>query len=129
MPLYTDPMAGINRMNNSIERARRLAEERGMQDANYADQERAQGLRMNDARFAEERRRFDLGREDQAARRSQFDGLMRMLFGGGEPQPMEQNALRMRARSPMPLYDAPQDDGIDRRGINNSLARFIRGGM
>lgn len=125
MPISTEQFYAP--MNASIARARRLAEERGVQDANYADQERAQALRMGEARFAEDRRRFDLGREDQAARRSQFDGLMRMLFGQQDEQPGQMNALRMNYRSPAPM--AAPDDGIDRAGINNSLARFIRGRM
>jgi len=120
-------------MNRSVERANEAADARKRADWEYEDQQRRMATQRQQQDMTENVRRYDLGREDDRykfdTRRSQFDGLMRMLFGGGEPQPMEQNALRMRARSPMPLYDAPQDDGIDRRGINNSLARFIRGGM
>lgn len=131
---------GIARMNRSVERANDLHDRRayGMVDSEEEQrrlqaarqrQDMSEDVRRYDLGREEDRRRFDLGREDSAARRSQFDGLMKMLFGGGQPeQPGQMNALRFQVGAGGSPY-GPPDDGIDRRSINNSLARYIRGGM
>lgn len=96
---------------------RQLAARRGDIEARLAEQ----SLRQGDERFAEDRRRFD-------TRQAQFDGLMRMLFGGGQEDQGGLNALRRMRVGGMGGY-APPDDGIDRRSINNSLAAYLRGRM
>lgn len=120
-------------MNDSIRRARQAAQEQGQRDVDFAERSRGLQLRQAENDMAEDRRRYDLNREDSRytfdTRRSQFDGLMKMLFGGGQPeQPGQMNALRFQVGAGGSSY-GPPDDGIDRRAINNSLARYIRGGM
>lgn len=118
-------------MNDSIRRARQAAQEQGMRDSEFNERARSLQLRQGESDLTEGRRRYDLGREDDRyrfdTRRQQFDGLMKMLFGAA-PEQGGMNALRMQVGTGGSAY-GPPDDGIDRRSINNSLARYIRGGM
>lgn len=117
-------------MNNSIARARRLAEERGMADANYGDQARAEELRLM------QQAREMAGRNELEGNR-RFDSkvsLFRQLFGGGEPgghdtaQPV--NALtQFSGRGMRPQMPANFDDGMQRGRINNALSRYLMQGF
>ena len=130
---------GINRMNRSVERANELHDRRAYGMVEGEEEQRRLAAARQRQDMSEELRRYDLGREDEAARRAedrrrfdtrqtQFDGLMKMLFGGAPDQGGGVNALRMTVGGGGSPYGMP-DDGIDRRSINNSLARYIRGGM
>lgn len=136
MPWGTEKFLEAQRgANYSVERANQAADERKRALWAFEDQDRQarlregdlqarlaeQSLRQGDERFAEDRRRFD-------TRQAQFDGLMRMLFGGGQEDQGGPNALRRMRMGGMGGYTEP-DDGLDRRSINNSLAAYLRGRM
>ena len=113
-------------MNASVLRANAAADACKRAEWDYEDRARQQTLQ--DAAFAREDR---LSQDNEKRRR--FDAQLAafsQLFGAQAPQPQTgqpANAL-FRMRGQMGGGEGvPGEDGIDRRAINNSLARYLQG--
>lgn len=131
---YATPSASMSDYAQLMGRADANNDRNNRAEIDNLNEQQGYARALDNRGFAEEGRRYDLGREDSsrqdAEKRRMFDAKLAafaQLFGAGAPaaQPAQgpANALvRMRGE----FGDMPEDDGINRRAVNNSLASYLQ---